>query len=548
MDAGKLLANFDLVIAAPGGVARVREMILQLAVRGLLVPQDPADGTASEILNMDRYQKNNASDMPSLQNNLPILPSEWCWVRLADLAELSIGRTPDTKNHSYWGSAGFEWVNIADMAHGGILYETKRKVSALAKTDVFRKAPESAGTLLMSYKLTIGKISILGVPAYHNEAIAAIKPDIQEVQNYLLKVLPVFALSGEVNNAIKGRTLNKKTLSALPVAVPPLAEQKRIVAKIDELMSLCDELNEKKQRRDNTHKTLQSSTFNTLATANTPAATTKAWTRIRDHWPTLLSTPESIATLRQLLLSLAFRGRLTERENCDGNSGADVAEAARSELSALVQNKAARKGAELLSISPAEIPHEIPKTWAWARLGSVCIYNSGERVSGVDISPGAWLLELEDIQKTTSRLLNRVRSRERNSKSTKSSFEVGDVLYGKLRPYLDKALVADENGYCTTEIIPLRPLGGIIPDFLRWAVKRPDFVSYAVKNSYGINLPRLGTTDGKNAPIPIPPLAEQKRIAAKIDELMSLCDALESRMGDQSSTSRDLARALSASP
>jgi len=234
--------HWPTLLSTPESIATLRQTILQLATRGQLVPQNPNDGDGAEILNMDRCRRNNISNMPPLANNLPSLPSGWCWVRLADLADLNIGRTPDTRNHSYWGAPGFEWVSIADMVHRGTLYETKKKVSALAKTEVFRRAPESAGTLLMSYKLTIGKISLLGVPAYHNEAIAAIKPDNQDTRKYLLKALPVFASQGNISNAIKGRTLNKKTLSALPIALPPLAEQKRIAAKIDELMSLCDAL------------------------------------------------------------------------------------------------------------------------------------------------------------------------------------------------------------------------------------------------------------------------------------------------------------------
>jgi len=552
MDAGKLLANFDLVIAAPGGVARVREMILQLAVRGLLVPQDPADGTASEILNMDRYQKNNASDMPSLQNNLPILPSEWCWVRLADLAELSIGRTPDTKNHSYWGSAGFEWVSIADMAHGGILYETKRKVSALAKTDVFRKAPESAGTLLMSYKLTIGKISILGVPAYHNEAIAAIKPDIQEVQNYLLKVLPVFALSGEVNNAIKGRTLNKKTLSALPVAVPPLAEQKRIVAKIDELMSLCDELNEKKQRRDNTHKTLQSSTFNTLATANTPAATTKAWTRIRDHWPTLLSTPESISTLRQTILQLAIRGQLVPQDPNDESAIKRVVQSGE----AIIEFMKASKSRKLKYLNSDMIrsPDQVlPAGWAWSALGHLGVVNPRNAATD-DMDAG--LVRMLHI---FPGFMDGVRYENKKWKQIKSGYTHiadGDVVLAKITPCYENGKSAvikglpNSLGAGTTELHVFRDVARIFDArFLLAVLKSPEFISAGITRMTGTaGQKRLPAEYFALSPIPVPPLAEQKRIVAKIDQLMSLCDALEARMGDQSSTSRDLARALSVPP
>jgi len=540
MDAGKLLANFDLVIAAPGGVARVREMILQLAVRGQLVPQDPSDGAAAIVLENARREKAKikvAKSMPPVDApSAPYsLPQNWEWMRIGDAGRVVGGGTPKTSIRDYWeGDEMFSWITPADLNKQSRYVEKGRRDISRAGLENSSANILPVGSVVFSIRAPIGYVGIVSNPLATNQGFKSCVPYIQNMSDYIWLFLKAFAPS--IDAAASGTTfreLSGKEFSLIPIAVPPIAEQKRIVDKVDELMALCDELDEKKQHSDNTHKALQSSALNTLATAATPAATSKAWIRIHDHWPILLSTPESIATLRQLILSLAFRGRLTEREDCDGVSGADVAEAARSEISTLVQSKAARKGAELSPISPAEIPHEIPESWVWVRLGSVCIYNSGERIAGADIPPGAWLLELEDIQKTTSHLLNRVKARERKPKSTKSSFEAGDILYGKLRPYLDKVLVADESGYCTTEIIPLRPLGGIIPDFLRWAVKRPDFIAYAVKNSYGINLPRLGTTDGQNALLPIPPLAEQKCIAAKIDELMALCEALERGLAEK---------------
>ena len=536
MDAGKLLANFDLVIAAPGGVARVREMILQLAVRGQLVPQNTKDTHASlmfeeiklEIGKMIEEGEIRAKKpLPTLESSelLFELPPGWVWSRLGDYCHVEMGQSPASVHYNQQGDGIPFFQGKADF---GSLTATARywctKPTKLAQ----------AGDVLLSVRAPVGPTNFAVEKCCIGRGLAALRPLAGVPSAYLLWTIRAFEADFvALGTGTTFVAISRKNIENFPIPVPPIAEQKRIVAKVDELMSLCDELDEKKQHRDNTHKALQSSALNTLATAATPAATSKAWIRIHDHWPILLSTPESIATLRQLILSLAFRGRLTEREDCDGVSGADVAEAARSEISTLVQSKAARKGAGLSPISPAEIPHEIPESWVWVRLGSVCIYNSGERIAGADIPPGAWLLELEDIQKTTSHLLNRVKARERKPKSTKSSFEAGDILYGKLRPYLDKVLVADESGYCTTEIIPLRPLGGIIPDFLRWAVKRPNFIAYAVKNSYGINLPRLGTTDGQNALLPIPPLAEQKCIAAKIDELMALCEALERGLAEK---------------
>lgn len=136
-------------------------------------------------------------------------------------------------------------------------------------------------------------------------------------------------------------------------------------------------------------------------------------------------------------------------------------------------------------------------------------------------------MDLEDIEKETSKLLCKAKFYDRQSKSTKSTFVKGDVLYGKLRPYLDKVIVADQDGVCTTEIVPIIPLCSLNPHFLRLLLKRSEFLKYVNELMYGVKMPRLGTEQAENSIHPLPPLAEQQRIVAKIDELMAKCDALE---------------------
>lgn len=138
-----------------------------------------------------------------------------------------------------------------------------------------------------------------------------------------------------------------------------------------------------------------------------------------------------------------------------------------------------------------------------------------------------------DIEKGSSKLLNKVRYTERQFKSSKNRFERGDVLYGKLRPYLDKVLVANEPGVCTTEIIPIRSYLGLLPEFLRLVLKSPSFRRYANDSTHGMNLPRLGTDKARLAMIPLVPEQEQQRIVQKVDELMALCDRLEQHTSDQ---------------
>ncbi|EOT9919319.1 TPA: restriction endonuclease subunit S, partial [Escherichia coli] len=186
-------------------------------------------------------------------------------------------------------------------------------------------------------------------------------------------------------------------------------------------------------------------------------------------------------------------------------------------------------------ISEEEKPFELPEGWEWTRLGFISNYGFCDKAEPEDVTPETWILELEDIEKVTSKLLNKVTFAERPFKSSKNRFSQGDVLYGKLRPYLDKVIVANEPGVCTTEIIPITSYGNIYPEFLRLLLKAPNFITYANSSTHGMNLPRLGTEKAQQAVIELAPIQEQLRIVSRVDKLMSLCDQLE----QQSLTSLD---------
>lgn len=232
---------------APGAIPRLRRFILDLAGRGKLVEQDPNDEPASELMKRIRAQS-SADTKQRGMTVLPVrvserlfeVPRNWEWVRFGTLAAFSAGRTPSRHDSSLWNTGDYPWVSIADMDGGGVVLATKETISEKAKQRIFRSEPLAAGTLIMSFKLTIGKISLLGVPAFHNEAIISIRPYVREMDAYLFKVLPQFAREGDLKDAIKGRTLNREPIANLLIPLPPLSEQQRILAKITELMVLCE--------------------------------------------------------------------------------------------------------------------------------------------------------------------------------------------------------------------------------------------------------------------------------------------------------------------
>ena len=165
---------------------------------------------------------------------------------------------------------------------------------------------------------------------------------------------------------------------------------------------------------------------------------------------------------------------------------------------------------------------ELHGGWSVCCLGELCDYGNCTNIDTADIADSAWILDLEDIEKNSGIVLQKVRQGERNAGSTKHRFHKGQVLYSKLRPYLNKVVLADEDGYCTSEILPLEFEWNILPQYARYFLMSPTFLRYANKCSYGVKMPRLGTADGKKAIILVPPLEEQKRIVIAIEQTFSL--------------------------
>ncbi|MDQ1118684.1 MULTISPECIES: restriction endonuclease subunit S [Pseudoxanthomonas] len=262
---------------------------------------------------------------------------------------------------------------------------------------------------------------------------------------------------------------------------------------------------------------------------------------LTDNLPLLAGAPNGIKKLRELILELAVRGKLVPQDPSDEPASKLLKRIAEEKARLVVEGKI-KKQKPLADINADGVPFEIPVTWEWARLGEIT--NFGITIKKKEIPEDAWVLDLEDIEKDTSKLLQKACLKERNSLSDKNSFTKGDVLYGKLRPYLNKVLVADEDGFCTTEILPFRCYGPFVADYFMVALKSPYFLSYVNARSYGMKMPRLGTEDGRQAFFPLPPLAEQHRIVAKVDELMALCDRLEARQADADSAHAKLVQAL----
>ena len=260
------------------------------------------------------------------------------------------------------------------------------------------------------------------------------------------------------------------------------------------------------------------------------------------HFNRLIQSPQSVQRLRRFILDLAVRGKLVPQDPNDEPASELLKRIAKEKARLVKAGKLKKNKVKLLRMADAQF--ELPQSWKWSALGDIFFYDAGIKRDPKTLKQDLWLLELEDIEKDTGRLLTRTTVSERDSKSTKSEFHPGDILYGKLRPYLNKVLIADEPGYSTTEIVTLRSYLPICPEYCALALRRPDFVAYVTRLGQGTKMPRLRTEDAVVAPFPLPPLAEQRRIVAKVDELMALCDRLEAAQAERETTRGRLFTAL----
>lgn len=172
----------------------------------------------------------------------------------------------------------------------------------------------------------------------------------------------------------------------------------------------------------------------------------------------------------------------------------------------------------------------LPTSWIETHLGAVVPYGNTVKAEPEDLKPDTWVLELEDIEKDSTKVLQRLTFSQRQSKSTKNRFDAGDVLYGKLRPYLNKVTFADQPGVCTTEVVPIKPTEAVNGRYLFHWLRHPRFLTYVTDVSHGVNMPRLGTDAGRQAPFVLAPKNEQKRIADKLDTVLTRVDAVNTRL------------------
>ena len=396
---------------------------------------------------------------------------------------------------------GINWIKIGDTSKTGkYINSTKEKIipEGMKKSRFVHK-----GDFLLTNSMSFGRPYILNIEGCIHDGWLVISNIYQLYSmDYLYYLLSSpFAhsqFSGKVSGAVvKNLNSNKVADSLFPL--PPLSEQKRIVRRIEFLEPYVEEYDK----------------------------AASELTALNDSFP---------EQIKKSILQYAIQGKLVPQDPSDEPASV-LLEKIKTEKQKLIKAGKIKKdkqesyiykrdnrhyekmGDKEVDITD-EIPFEIPNSWVWVRLGNVVNYGETPTVSYPQCQDkNMWILDLEDIEKDTSKLLSRYRIKDKKFNSTKKTFCKGNVLYCKLRPYLNKVMVADEDGICTSEIIPLQIYYGIVPEYLKECLKSPYFYQYVNSLTYGIKMPRLGTTNGKRSLIPLPPIQEQQRIVEKIEQL-----------------------------
>ena len=231
--------------------------------------------------------------------------------------------------------------------------------------------------------------------------------------------------------------------------------------------------------------------------------------------------------LRQKILDLAIHGKLVPQDPNDEPASV-LLERIRAEKERLIKEGKIKKGKKSAKTSDKpHYPYELPKGWVWTTVGEITNYGDSVNVQVEDIDNSDWVLELEDIEKDTAKIIQHLNKNERKINGTRHKFQKGQILYSKLRTYLNKVLVAPNDGFCTTEIMAFGSYGILSNNYICYVLRSLYFLDYTLQCGYGVKMPRLSTTDACNGLIPLPPLAEQERIVNEIQRLFSIIDIVE---------------------
>ncbi len=550
MNADRLLTHYERIADAPDAVVRLRRFILGLAVRGKLVEQDPNDEPASELLKRIAAEKARLVKAGEIRkprdldggNDLPTpfeIPTCWRWVRLDSVGAIIGGGTPsasDADNFADPGT-GVPWLTPADL--GGF---SERFISRGAR-DLSEKGLQTssatlmpAGTVLFTSRAPIGYIAIAANPISTNQGFKSIVPYVPDCSRFIALTMKTFAPG--IDAKAPGTTFKEvsgKIVAGVPFSLPPLAEQHRIVAKVDELMALCDRLEVARAEREATRDRLATASLARLNAPDPDPSVFQGHAAFAfDNLAPLTTRLDQIKALRQTILNLAVRGKLVEQDPAD--------EPASELLKRITAEKVGgrKKTKPTTNLTSSITGWDVPQGWVIIDLQSVCAsITDGDHLPPPKTESGIPFLVIGNVRSQTiefegSRFVSPEYYEALDPIRRPRS---GDLLYTLVGSYGIPIVVRDDQPFCVQRHIGiLRPSKLIDVLFLARAMESRLVFEQAIACATGIAQKTVPISGLRRLLIPLAPLAEQHRIVAKVDELMALCDRLEANIATGDNT------------
>jgi len=551
------------------GIKKLRELILELAVRGKLVPQDPNDESASVLLERIAAEKAQLVKDKKIKKPkaLPVIsedekpfdiPKGWEWTRLGNIASTSTGYAFKSSQYIEKGVFVLRVTNI--NSDGSINKQDNKfidRTSAEKEFDRFLLAENDL--LLVMVGGSLGKIGVVSkdiLPAVLNQNMWKINRfgniSVTYFQ-FLLKYInenQITITASTHGHLAQGDYLNKIA------PLPPLEEQQRIVTKVDELMSLCDALEAQTENSITAHQTLVEVLLEALLKTPEQTATPEQasaqfqqnWQRLSEHFDTLFTTTASIDTLKQTILQLAVMGKLVP-QNPDDEPAANLLERIAAEKAQLIKDKKIKKQKPLPEITDEEKPFELPDGWEWARFGGISyLITDGAHHTPKYIDSGVPFLSVKDMSSGQLSFSDtRFISHEQHLDLTKRcNPQKGDLLLTKVGTTGIPILINTDKEFSIFVSVALIkfPKEEIDGEYLSLLVKSPLVKTQSEEGTQGVGNKNLVLKTISSFLLVFPSLNEQHRIVAKVDELMALCDQLKARLTDAQTTKLHLTDAI----
>jgi type I restriction enzyme, S subunit len=549
------------------GIKKLRELILDLAVRGLLVPQDPKDEPASVLLKKIAAEKSRLVKEGKIKKEQPLpavnetewefnLPHGWAFERIGSIvSKLGSGSTPRGGKDVYT-SGGIRFLRSQNIWNEGISLDDIAYISRETHENMSGTKVLPGDVLLNITGASLGRTAIFPeelVEANVSQHVTIIRLFLPEMVRYfhlgvLSPLIQRLVWGRQVGMAIGG--LSKKVLEMIEFPIPPLAEQHRIVAKVDELMALCDQLENQSDASLSAHETLVETLLKALTSAADHAQFASAWERIGAHFDTLFTTEESIDQLKQSILQLAVMGKLVPQDPKDEPASVLLKKIA-AEKAKLVKEGKIKKEKVLPSIGEDEKPFEVPRGWVWVPFDEIINQeypiSYGVLVPGPEADDGIPFVRIEDLSLKNPQVLPIKKiSIEVDHQFARTRLTGGEILMGVVGSIgkLGIAPTSWRGANIARAVCRIVPIQLIDKEYIVQILQSTFMQGRFIGDTRTLAQPTLNIGLIRKTLTPIPPLAEQHRIVAKVDELMALCDQLNSRLAEAQLTQLHLADAL----